>query len=315
MTGRPCSPGDDQPRGHHPVGAETTGGEPVGAQTTGGELVGGEQAIAGVPVGSEQTGGEREVLTVVDGEVATVVINRPSRRNALTWEVTRQLRHAFGVLRDDPVVRVIVLTGAGEQAFCAGADLDGMAAGAGALELHHGRGEMAALFQDMWALGKPVIARVRGYALAGGFGLALACDLVVAAEDAVFGTPEITVGLWPYMITVPLLRSLPPKRALELMMTGRRVGAAEAERLGLVTRVVAASELDDAVGELALALAAQSPAVMRLGRTAFYRVVDQAADQALPYLHAQLSITAGTEDAIEGLAAFAERRRPVWTGR
>ena len=106
-------------------------------------------------------------------------------------------------------------------------------------------------------------------------GLALACDLVVAADDAQFGTPEIDVGLWPFVITVPLMRSMPPKKALELMMTGRRVGAEEAERIGFVTRVVPVDELDAAVGELAADLATKSPAVMRLGRDSFYAVWDQ----------------------------------------
>ena len=139
-------------------------------------------------------------------------------------------------IKADPAARVLVLTGAGDRAFCAGADLTAMAAGAGHLATHDSRGDLAGLFGELWDLGKPTIARVRGFALAGGMGLALACDLVVAADDAVFGTPEIDVGLWPYMITVPLLRSMPPKKALELMMTGRRVDAAEALRIGFVNR-------------------------------------------------------------------------------
>ncbi len=126
----------------------------------------------------------------------------------------------------------------------------------------------------MWELGKPTIATVRGYALAGGFGVALMCDVVVAADDAVFGTPEINVGLWPMMITVPMLRSMPPKVALELMMTGRRVGADEAARIGFVNRVVPVAELDAAVKELAAVLASKSPSVMKLGRDAFYNVLD-----------------------------------------
>ena len=124
-------------------------------------------------------------------------------------------------------------------------------AASGFTELHEGRGQLADLFRDLYALGKPTIARVQGYALAGGFGLALACDLVIAADDAVFGTPEIGLGLWPHMITVPMLRAMPPKRALELMLTGRRVDAAEADRIGFVTRVVPVDQLDAAVDELA----------------------------------------------------------------
>ena len=256
-----------------------------------------------------------EVLVEVAQGIARIMVNRPERRNALSWEVIRELRAALARCRTDDAVRVIVLTGAGDKAFCAGADLGGMAEGDGHLALHEGRGELAELFRDLWDLGKPTIARVRGYALAGGMGLALACDLVVAADDAQFGTPEIDVGLWPFMITVPLLRSLSPRKALELMMTGRRIDAAEAERLGIVNRVVPVDLLDAEVDALAADLAAKSPVVMRLGRTSFYAVVDQAADEALRYLHGQLTVATGTEDAAEGIAAFAEKRPPVWTGR
>ena len=256
-----------------------------------------------------------EVRYEVSGGVARVTIDRPERRNALSWDVIAGLRAAVASARADDEVRVLVLTGAGDRAFCAGADLGGMRDDASYAELHSARGELAALFQDLWSLGKPTVARVRGYCLAGGLGLALSCDLVVAAEDAQFGTPEIDVGLWPYMITVPLCRSMPPKRALELMMTGRRVTAAEADRLGFVTRVVPVDGLDAAVDELATTLAAKSPAVMRLGRDSFYAVWDQAAADALRLLHPMLTVTTELEDAAEGIAAFMEKRPPVWTGR
>src|SRR4051794_40543037 len=169
---------------------------------------------------AEQGDHPDEVLYEVAGGVARLTINRPGRRNALSWSVVAELRRRVASCRDDPDARVLVLTGAGEKAFCAGADLGGMAAGAGYLDLHDARGELADLFTELWSLGKPTIARVRGFALGGGFGLALACDLVVASDDSQFGTPEINVGVWPYIITVPLVRSMPPKKALELMMTG-----------------------------------------------------------------------------------------------
>jgi enoyl-CoA hydratase/carnithine racemase len=255
------------------------------------------------------------VLRHVAGGVATITINRPERRNALSWKVVGRLREEVAWAKGSADVRVFVLTGAGDKAFCAGADLGGMTEGASFLDLHDGRGQVAALFEDLWSLGKPTIARIRGFALAGGFGLALACDLVVAAEDAVFGTPEIDVGLWPYMITVPLCRSMPPKKALELMLTGRRVGAAEGSAMGFVTRVVAVDELDEAVRELAASLAAKPPGVMRLGRDSFYRVWDSGAAEALALLHAELTVTTLTEDSREGIAAFAEKRAPRWTGR
>jgi enoyl-CoA hydratase/carnithine racemase len=258
---------------------------------------------------------DAELLYDVADGVARLTINRPERRNALSWSLIESLRARVAEARADDAVRVLVLTGAGDRAFCAGADLSGMRADAGHAELHHARGELAGLFDDLWSLGKPTIARVRGYCLAGGFGLALSCDLVVAADDATFGTPEIDVGLWPYMITVPLCRSMPPKRALELMMTGRRVDAQEADRLGFVTRVVPVDGLDAAVDELAAGLAAKSPAVMRLGRDSFYAVWDQSASDALALLHPMLTVTTQLEDAAEGIAAFAEKRPPVWRGR
>ena len=252
--------------------------------------------------------------TSLDAHVATITIDREARRNALSWEVIRELRAAVAEAKADDDVRVVVLTGAGEKAFCAGADLGGMA-GADHVALHESRGELADLFRDLYALGKPTVARVRGFALAGGFGLALACDLVVAADDAQFGTPEIDVGLWPFMITVPLVRSMPPKVVLELMMTGRRVDAEEALRIGFVNRVVPVAELDAAVSELTSTLAAKSPAIMKLGRDSFHAVWDLAADEALRLLHPMLTVTAATEDAAEGIAAFQEKRPPVWRGR
>jgi enoyl-CoA hydratase/carnithine racemase len=260
--------------------------------------------------------GVTEVRYEVAGGVARVTIDRPERRNAMSFGVMQGLLDAMRRARDNAEVRVVVLTGAGDRAFCAGADLGGIADNAGAAAVHDARGLLADLFRTMYGLGKPTIARVRGYALAGGFGLACACDLIVAADDAVFGTPEIDVGLWPYMITVPLLRTLPPKRVLELMMTGRRVRADEAERLGIVTQVVPVAELDTAVDELAATLASKSPLIMRWGRDSFYRVLEQPdSDAALAYLQTMLTVTTSTEDAAEGVAAFAEKRKPEWKGR
>jgi enoyl-CoA hydratase/carnithine racemase len=231
----------------------------------------------------------------------------------------RGMRQALAHAASDSGVRVVVLAGAGDEAFCAGADLGSMTGGddpeSDLLSVHEARGVLAEVFGALWRLGKPTVARVQGFALAGGFGLALACDLVIASERARFGAPEVNVGLWPYMITVPLVRSMPPKQALELMLTGRMVGAAEAERLGFVTRVVPHEDLDGAVGELAGTLAAKSPAVMKLGRDAFYAVWDMAAPEALAHLQARLTLTAQTEDAAEGIAAFLEKRPPQWRGR
>ena len=256
-----------------------------------------------------------DVRYEVAGPVARVTIDRPERRNAMSYGVMKGLQDAVARAKADDAVRVLVLTGAGEKAFCAGADLGSGGIADGASSAHDGRGMLADLFRDLWGLGKPTIARVRGYALAGGFGLALACDFVVASDDARFGTPEVNVGLWPYMITVPLLRSMPPKRVLELMMTGRRVDAAEAERIGFVTRIVPVDELDGAVDELASTLSSKSPLILRWGRESFYHVLDMDPDDALAYLQAMLTVTSASEDTAEGVAAFAEKREPEWKGR
>jgi len=256
-----------------------------------------------------------EVLYEVDGGAARVTINRPERRNAMSYGVMSGLRDGMARARADDAVHVVVLTGAGDKAFCAGADLTGIAENAGAAVAHEGRGYLADLFRDMWSLGKPIVARVRGFALAGGFGLACACDMIVASDDSVFGTPEINVGLWPYMITVPLLRSMPPKTALDLMITGRRVSADEGARLGFVQRVVPVAELDATIDALAVELAGKSPLIMKWGRDSFYRVLEMDADAALSYLQGMLTVTTQTEDAAEGVAAFAEKRAPRWTGR
>ena len=259
----------------------------------------------------ELVGGEVLYETQSTDRVARLTINRPERRNALSWDVVRGLREGVAHAKADAGVRVLVVTGAGEKAFCAGADLGSMA-GEDALGLHESRGQLAGLFEDLWALGKPTIAEVRGYALAGGFALALACDLVIAAEDAVFGAPEIDVGLWPFMAMVPFVRSMPPKVALELMLTGRRVDAAEAARIGFTTRTVSTDRLAGEVSELASQLASKAPGALKLGRDAFYAALDLPAHEALAVLHPLLSVVASGEEAKEGIAAFTEKRPPSW---
>ena len=249
-----------------------------------------------------------DVLYDLSGHVATVTINRPDARNAMNEVVLSGLGEAMGRARADADVRVVVLTGAGDKAFCAGADLKSGVVGSGALETHHDRSLLADLFLDMADLGKPTIARVNGHALAGGFGLALACDIVIASRSATFGTPEINVGLWPMMISAILIRAMPPKTALELMMTGRRVDADEAQRLGFLSQVVEPSELDKAVAEVADGLASKSPAL-------YYTILDMDLRSALRHLQSMLTITTLAEDSAEGLRAFAEKRDPVWKGR
>jgi enoyl-CoA hydratase/carnithine racemase len=245
---------------------------------------------------------------------ATITIDDPERRNPLSNAAMAQMADLVDRAAVDDSVRVIVITGAGEQAFSAGGDLSGGFVDSPITD-HEARRALARLLTALRSCGKPTVARVNGAALAGGFGLAAACDIVVAAEDATFGAPEIKVGLWPMMITAVLQRVMPHKAALELMMTGRRIPADEALRLGVVSRVVPRSDLDEAVDLLVSALAATSPAVMRLGRDAFYAVEDLDFDSALAHLHIGLTAVAATEDAREGVTAFLEKRHPEWKGR
>jgi enoyl-CoA hydratase len=256
-----------------------------------------------------------EVRLDVAGAVATITIDRPQRRNALNESVLGELAEALESARLDPAVRVIVLTGAGDKAFSAGGDLAPSGGGTGPLAMHHRRGAFADLLLSFRRLGKPTIARINGDALGGGFGLMLACDLVVARDDARLGCPEIDVGLFPMMITALIHRSLPRKLALELMLTGRKLTGKDAAELHLANRAVPAAELDAAVAELAASLVSKSPAILRLGLEAYYATADMGFEEALRFLHQSLTINTFSEDAAEGVMAFIQKRAPDWKGR
>ena len=255
------------------------------------------------------------VLYETGDGVATVTLNRPERRNAMSTQLLGELLTALGAAKDDPEVRVVILTGAGDKAFCAGADLGGIATGAGPIQLHEERREFVKVFQLATRLGKPLIGCINGHALAGGFGLALSCDLLVAADTATFGTPEINVGLWPMMIMAIIGRNLPRKRAMELYMTGERIDAQTALSWGLVNRVVPLAEVRQTTRDLALRLTEKSPLLMRLGRDAFFAIDDLDFESALTVLHSQLTVLTLSEDAAEGTRAFMEKRAPKFTGR
>ena len=212
-------------------------------------------------------------------------------------------------------MRVVILRGAGERAFCAGGDLGGMSGDASRVAQHEARGALPELFRGMQECPKPIVARVNGHALAGGFGLMLACDLVIAADDAELGTPEINLGLWPHMITAVIHRNVPRKVALEMMLTGRRVRAPKAARWGMVNRAVPRAELDDAVAAVVGELASKSPLILALGKRSFYGSQDMSFDDALAYLQAMLTVNLEAEDVAEGVGAFLQKRPPEWKGR
>jgi enoyl-CoA hydratase/carnithine racemase len=248
------------------------------------------------------------------GAIARVTITREDRRNAINPEVVAELADSFSKAEADDAIKVVVLTGAGEKAFCAGGDLGGMGDSSRVAQ-HFIRGEVGDLFRQMRASRMPIVARVNGHALAGGFGLMLACDLVVAADDIEVGTPEINIGLWPFMISTVIQRDVPRKIALELMLSGRRMGAEEAARWGFINRVAERRALDDAVNELTEVLASKSPLIASLGKRSFYSAEDMDFDHALEYLAGMLTVSLESEDTIEGVTAFLEKRQPEWKGR
>jgi enoyl-CoA hydratase len=257
---------------------------------------------------------EQLLYDVSDG-VATVTLNRPEQRNALSPQLLGELIDAMRRARDDAAARAVVLTGAGEKVFCAGADLGGFAADAPLVQKHYGSDLFLEFFRLMPRLGKPSLCAANGHVLAGGVGLALSCDLVIAKEGATFGTPEINVGAFPYMIMSIIYRNVPRKKVNEMILLGERLSAEEAVTYGLANKVVPAEQFDSAVAEWAQKLASKSPVLMRLGHDAMYRQQDMSQDDALEYLRSQLSLTFSTEDIMEGVQAFFEKREPNWKGR
>lgn len=248
--------------------------------------------------------------------VHTITIDRADKRNALDRATLTELEGAFARAAEREAVRVIVLRGAGDRAFCAGADLAEVLGHESLDESRRHFDGVARVMRAMEQAPQPVIARVPGFALAGGCGLAVAADFTLASESAVFGLPEIGIGLLPLMVSAPILRAVGSRKVLiDLVLTGRRVPASEARELGLATRVVPDAELDGAVAELAEQLAGHSPLTLRLGKEALYTMAEMESHAALTYLRDAIVIVSRSEDAREGIAAFFEKRRPRWTGR
>jgi enoyl-CoA hydratase len=259
--------------------------------------------------------GDSVLYDVAESGVATITLNEPDTRNALSPDLLEGLIAALRRARDEDTVRCIVLASSHEKTFSSGANLGGFAGDVALVHKHFGSERLMTLFKLIGSLGKPTICATRGHVLAGALGIALACDLIVASEQATFGTPEINVGVFPFMIMALIYRNVPRKKANELLLLGERWSAADALAAGIVNKVVPADQFDAAVAEWAQKLAAKSPLIMRLGKEAMYRQQDMAFEQALDYLRAQLSLALSTEDVVEGVTAFFEKREPSWKGR
>ncbi len=252
---------------------------------------------------------------VAETGVATIALDQPDTRNALSDAVLDDLIGAFTAARDDDAVRAVVLTSTHPTTFSSGGNLAGFAAEVPLVHKHFGTERFPALFTLIGELGKPVLCAVNGHCLAGALGLALACDLIIAKDGATFGTPEINVGVFPFMIMALIYRNLGRKKTTELLLLGERIDAHEAERLGMVNRVVGDEEFDAAVAEWTTRLAGKSPVLMKLGKDAMFAQQDMAFEDALVFLRSQLTIAFATEDIQEGVKAFFEKREPAWTGR
>ena len=251
---------------------------------------------------------------VADG-IATISLNQPETRNALSDELLAELTAAFEQARDDAEVRCVVLTSTHDRIFSAGANLGGFAAEVPIVHKHFATERFPRLFRLIGELGKPTICAANGHVLAGALGIALACDLIVAREGVRFGTPEINVGVFPFMIMALIYRNVPRKKTNELLLLGEQISAEEALRIGIVNRVVPEAGFLEAVREWAEKLASKSPALMKLGKDAMFRQQDMDYADAIDFLRSQLTIAFSTEDIQEGVRAFFEKRDPEWKGR
>ena len=247
--------------------------------------------------------------------IATIALDHPGTRNALSDEMLQGLIDAFTLARDDDAVRCVVLASTHATTFSSGGNLAGFAADVPLIHKHQGIARFPQLFELIGTLGKPTICAAGGHVLAGALGVALACDLIVAKQSATFGTPEINVGVFPFMIMALIYRNVPRKKASELLLLGERIDAHEAQELGIVNKVVPDAEFDAAVDAWATKLASKSPVLMRLGKDAMWRQQDLPLMDALDVLRASLTLAFSTDDIQEGVKAFFEKRDPVWTGR
>lgn len=262
----------------------------------------------------EKVGGE--VLVEMRGPILWIIINREPRRNALNAEVVNAIGNSVVYAEKIPECRAIVITGAGEKAFCAGADLQkGTKGFAFEVDFAEPTHYLVMLFKRMEACRLPIIARVNGSVMAGGIGLLCACDMAIASDHVQLGTPETKIGMIPMIILPSMLRIIPRRKLLEMCITGEPWTAQEALELGMLNYVVSKMELDSKMQWIIDRIVDKSPTAIRLGKQAFRAMSDMTLDQALEYAQVMVPSMASTLDAREGLASFRDKRAPSWTGK
>jgi methylglutaconyl-CoA hydratase len=251
-----------------------------------------------------------ELLVERRGAALWLILNRPERHNALNLAMTSAIVEALVEASGDPAIRAVVLTGAGDRTFCSGADLK---EGSRMFSSEDGSNPIGNVLRAIQACPKPVIARLNGTALAGGFGLVAACDLAYAANHARFGLPEVRVGVFPLMITVPLLRQVPERRLKEMAYLGETIGAGEAERWSVINRAVPAAELDELIEDVIAKLTLGAPGAIAAGKKALFAIGDLDRPAGLAFAERLIAELGGSAEAAEGRTAFGEKRKPAWT--
>jgi enoyl-CoA hydratase/carnithine racemase len=247
----------------------------------------------------------------IENKTGYVTINREARKNSLSPEAVSLFHKHIDEARNNPDVRVLCITGAGDSAFCTGAELGDGLTDASRDQFR----SYADLLKKIYTYPKPTVARVQGYCLAGGMGLMLACDIVIASYTAKFGTPEVNVGLWPMMIGAMIFRNTLRKKAMEMILLGERMSASEALAMGLITRIVPADALDTAVAAVIAQLSSKSPIGIQIGKEAFHRMARMPFEEALDFLSEKFAEITKTDDAREGITAFLQKRPPVFKGK
>ncbi|MBW1796954.1 MAG: enoyl-CoA hydratase/isomerase family protein [Deltaproteobacteria bacterium] len=255
-----------------------------------------------------------DLLYEVKDGTAFLTINREARRNAISQEMITAFMDYLDRADQDREVHAVCITGTGEKAFCSGADLAATLAGEEEDRLS-GPKNYARLLKSMARFGKPLLAKVNGPCLAGGIGLMLSCDIIIARNDTFFRTPEVNVGIFPMMVGALLYRNVGRKKAIDMVLTGRKIPAPEAESMGLITRAVEPDRLNDEVQETLKLLTSKSPIGMRIGKEAFHAMSDMPFEEAVDYLCEALGRAISTEDAMEGMMAFMQKRDPDFKGK